>query len=94
MQVTIEISQAQYHAISVRYINADQWIETQVRQMGDKTIDQLYADEQTRAQVDPSYVLMPDKEAVILALPIPDATPETYDVEIIAVPVEEPADDV
>jgi hypothetical protein len=57
--------------------------------MGDKTIDQLYADEQIKTELDPSYVLMPDKEAVILALSLPELPPETYDIKILTSDVDE-----
>ena len=71
MKVTIELSQAQYHALCVRYLNADTWIQTQVRQIGDDAIAVLWADEVAKAQMDPDYQVSPDREAVVLGLEIP-----------------------
>lgn len=71
MQVTIELSQAQYHALCVRYLDAGTWIQTQVRQLSDDAIAVLWADEVAKSQMNPDYQLPPDREAVVLSLEIP-----------------------
>lgn len=70
MQITIELSEAEYHAVRLTHLDVAQWAERLAQNEAQRMIDERYEHQLMMRQLDPAYPVMPDREAAILAMPI------------------------